>query len=663
MGHPGYVRSVAFSPDGKTALSGSDDNTATLWDLATGREIRTLEGHSGAVFSLAYSPDGKTALSGSADNTARLWDLATGREIRTLEGHSFVVASVAFSPDGKTTLSGSWDSTARLWDLATGREIRKFEGHSEGVISVAFSPDGKTALSGSADNTARLWDLATGRESRKLEGHSGTVFSVAFSPDGKTALSGSVDVSGGKDRAVRLWDLATGRETRKLEGHSGFVSSVAFSPDGKTALSGSWDHTARLWDLATGREIRKFEGHLDEVRSVAFSPDGETALSGSYDRTARLWDLATGREIRKIEGHSGQVLSVAFSPDGKTALTGSRDGTMRLWKLQSGEELAAMLASPDGEYMAITPSGFFAASQRDTDMLAIARGMEVTTIGQVYQSLFNPDLVREALAGDPDGEVKRAAEVINLDKVLDSGPAPTVEITSHPSGSKSDTDLVTVAARIKDRGKGIGRVEWRVNDITVGVTNAPARAGPVYEARRELALDPGDNAIEVVAYNASNLLASLPARTSIAYTGPADSVKPKLYILAIGINAYEDRGWVPPGADQPEYFPPLEQSVSDAKALAAELKKAAAGVYSEVRIRTALDAEATPANLDRIVQEIGAGISPRDTFVFFAAAHGYSLDGRYYLIPQNYQGGGDPKALASKAIGQEQLQDWIANRI
>ena len=107
----------------------------------------------------------------------------------------------------------------------------------------------------------------------------------------------------------------------------------------------------------------------------------------------------------------------------------------------------------------------------------------------------NPDLVREALAGDPDGEVKRAAKVINLEKVLDSGPAPTVEIVSHPSNSKSDTDLVTVAARITDRGKGIGRIEWRVNGITAGaVGKRPQEPGPDYDVKQELALDPGENA-------------------------------------------------------------------------------------------------------------------------------------------------------------------------
>ena len=112
-------------------------------------EIVPQLGHRSLIEAIAIAPDGKTALSGSYDHTLRLWDLASGREIRKIEGYSDPFWSVAFAPDGKTALSGSaWADTLRLWDLATGREIRKFKGHSDSVPSVAISPDGKTALSG-----------------------------------------------------------------------------------------------------------------------------------------------------------------------------------------------------------------------------------------------------------------------------------------------------------------------------------------------------------------------------------------------------------------------------------------------------------------------------------------------------------------------------------
>jgi hypothetical protein len=109
--------------------------------------------------------------------------------------------------------------------------------------------------------------------------------------------------------------------------------------------------------------------------------------------------------------------------------------------------------------------------------------------------------VREKLAGDPGGEVAKAAQVINLDKILDSGPAPLVVIASPTDKSQATSDLATVTARIEDRGKGIGRIEWRVNGITAAIAAGPRPGSDsVYTPPpQQLALDPGDNTIEMVA--------------------------------------------------------------------------------------------------------------------------------------------------------------------
>jgi hypothetical protein len=265
----------------------------------------------------------------------------------------------------------------------------------------------------------------------------------------------------------------------------------------------------------------------------------------------------------------------------------------------------------------------------------------------VHQSLFNPDLVREVLAGDPSSEVLEAVKVINLEKVVDSGPAPFVAIASPAESSQSASDLATVTARIEDRGKGVGRVEWRVNGVTAAVLAKPPGSGPSYTVTQHLALDAGDNTIEVVAYNATNLLASLPARTTIKFTGPQDRTKPKLHILAIGIDAYVEQ--------------PLGLAVKDAKVFAVSMQKAAAGLYQEVRVTFALDKDATRDHLEKVVDSVAAQIHPRDSFILFAAGHGTAENGRFYFIPQDYRSGLDD--LAQTAIGQDRLQDWLANRI
>ena len=115
--------------------------TTRLWDSATGKEIRRLEGNSQASI-IAFSPDGRTVLTGSHDLTARLWEVATGKEIRRLEGHSGPILALALSPDGRYALTSGFDKTTRLWDSATGKEIRRLEGNSQASI-IAFSPDGR----------------------------------------------------------------------------------------------------------------------------------------------------------------------------------------------------------------------------------------------------------------------------------------------------------------------------------------------------------------------------------------------------------------------------------------------------------------------------------------------------------------------------------------
>ena len=201
-----------------------------------------------AIYSVAFSPDGKTVVSGNNDHTLHLWNAITGQPIgQPLRGHLDAVYSVAFSPDGKTVVSGSVDHTLRLWNAITGQPIgHPLQGHSETIRSVAFSPDGKTVVSGSNDYTLRLWNAITGQPiGHPLQGHSGWVRSVAFSLDGRTIVSGS------DDHTLRLWNAITGQPIgHPLQGHLDAVTSVALSPDGRTIVSGSVDHTLRLWSIS-----------------------------------------------------------------------------------------------------------------------------------------------------------------------------------------------------------------------------------------------------------------------------------------------------------------------------------------------------------------------------------------------------------------------------
>ncbi len=166
-GHGDPLNSVSFSADGRYALSGSGyikgfDNTLELWDVATGVRLRTIEGnfegHKKEILSVAFSPDGRYAISGSRDWALKLWDISTNRCLLIFKKNMDIVNTVSFSPNGHFVLSGCWRKI-NLWDVATGQCLRTFEGHKSWVNSVAFSPDGRYALSGSDDQTLKLWEL------------------------------------------------------------------------------------------------------------------------------------------------------------------------------------------------------------------------------------------------------------------------------------------------------------------------------------------------------------------------------------------------------------------------------------------------------------------------------------------------------------------------
>ncbi|MGE3804961.1 MAG: protein kinase [Gemmataceae bacterium] len=190
---------LAVSPDGQHALSAIDHKgELLLWETTKGNFLRRFNGHTELVRRLAFSPDGKLALSSSRDQSVRLWEVATGKEL-----HCFVIpkvwlTSICFTPDGRQFLAGH-SAAIGLWDVQTGDEVIQFQGHEEEVLDIAVSRDGRLLVSGSVDQTVRLWDLPAGQQLACGLGHQGEVSAVALSPDGQQIFSG------GEDRTVRLW--------------------------------------------------------------------------------------------------------------------------------------------------------------------------------------------------------------------------------------------------------------------------------------------------------------------------------------------------------------------------------------------------------------------------------------------------------------------------
>jgi WD40 repeat protein/tRNA A-37 threonylcarbamoyl transferase component Bud32 len=450
------IIAVAFSPDGKAVLTGSRDNTARLWDLATGEPRSPPLPHTDWVRCVAFSPDGRTLLTACRDGTAQLWDAETGKLLGEPLRHTYEMEMAVFSPDGKLILTGGRDDAARLWTAATHQPLGPPLPHDGGVGAVAFSPDGGTLLLGGLDGRSRCWRAPQSKALGQPLTHTDVVLSVAFlGSDGRRLATAS-------PRSACLWDATSGAMLAPLR-NSARLRTVAYQADGKMIATDSWDRDVWLWDVPTDpvsqpqpqsqplglqggahllsfmpdgkqlltvsekeqREVQLWEVgsrkrldlsfiHETAIVCMAVSSDGLRLATACHDHTVHVWDLKKGAVVWPPLQHPEPVKAVAFSPDGKMLTTGCQDGVVRLWDVDTGQlrepsprhrgPVLAVAFSPDGRRLA-TGGGDRAARIWDTES-GMALGPPLWHADAVQAVAFSSD-GRQILTGARDRTAQR----------------------------------------------------------------------------------------------------------------------------------------------------------------------------------------------------------------------------------------------------------------
>jgi WD40 repeat protein len=306
------IENAALSPDGKLSISCSTCNPVRIHDAFTGAVRSEYSGYpkDDSIQSCTFSPDGKSALATALqDDSLKLWDVGSGKTLKTFVGHESCVTDAAFNADGSRIVSASWDKSVRIWETATGKSLVIIRKHRGDVNGCAFVPGTNTVISISDDETARIFGAENGTPIRILRaGYQVTAFAV--SPDGKRLFTGSA-----YEPTQTLWDVKTGRRIRTLGPpcqtlrewvtwlcdltgspypFNDYIHSAAFSPDGKWLVTGSLDQGIRIRNGLTGDlvlRVRSRSGHAESVGAVSFSADGRRLLTGSDDGTLKIWDF------------------------------------------------------------------------------------------------------------------------------------------------------------------------------------------------------------------------------------------------------------------------------------------------------------------------------------------------------------------------------------
>ena len=198
-----------------------------------------------------FNKDGDKLVTASTDNTAKVWDVASGECLATLAGHTAFLYTANFTNAGDKIVTASFDGTVKIWDVETGTCLSTLQGHTKYVVSAQFNRVGDKVVTASYDRTAKIWDVETGTCLSTLQGHTDMVNSAQFNGAGDKVVTGS------DDRTAKIWDVETGTCLATLQGHTGFVNSAQFNGAGDKVVT-STDKTARIWDIRALCEVSHF---------------------------------------------------------------------------------------------------------------------------------------------------------------------------------------------------------------------------------------------------------------------------------------------------------------------------------------------------------------------------------------------------------------------
>jgi WD40 repeat protein len=651
----GDFHRIAFSLDGKKLLISSDNNTAIVWDYASGKKEKSFTGFlndrdkgglnydpnfywQSAIAkyvrfknSLLISNDSKTLLKGKFGKKVKQWDIATGKTVMEFSGHDKAVLCYDLSKDGKKLLTGGGDGKIILWNFQTGDTLKVIKSYEEPIFDIHFSKDETQCLSSSWDASMKIHDLRTGMRTTYIDFETNAAYNAIFDPNENYIVTARLDHS------IQLWEIDTRTPVRTLVGHTDVISSIGFASDGKTLISTSWDGSVRLWDPGTGLMTKKFKGHSGPVYAAIPGLDGKSIYSAGADRTIKVWDLTTGKISKTLEGHQAEVTSLLFSPDGKMLISHSVDGVTKFWDLVSGKEFFEHIHIGETDWMVKNPEGYFNATDNARKYIHFVSGLKTFSVDQFFSDFYRPDLLPKIFQNR--GGVD---ELKGIQGKLKTSPPPTVKVAIVPAADGKAEVLI----RLIDNGAGVDQLKLFHNgkSIPIDVSNLklPVGKGQFTTYKHSINLIGGSNTFTAVAKTKDNV-ESDPHSAEIFSENASKSST--CHILAVGINEYKN----------PRLS--LNYAKPDAESFGKLMDERGTTLFKSLQLHTIFDADATKEKIMKKLDELAKVIHPEDVFIFYYAGHGSMVDNKFYFIPTESSRLYEVTALTNEAIEATSLQE------
>ncbi|MDI6727872.1 MAG: caspase family protein [Thermodesulfovibrionales bacterium] len=652
---------VAFSPDGQSLIYGNDNawtyygqwvhkTGLDLINIKTGNRLNRYAANVDQMTSASFAAGEREIVSKSW--ILLNWDRENGTMKKALvlkDAANRMLTASAASEDGKYLIVGN-DYGSYIYHTADGRMRRMWD---KPIPHPDFTADGKILFFSTYDRKVILWDIENNRQIRQFAdwGRREKLFIDynKISPDGRYAVVLlRVYEQEGEKRIIIVWDTNTGREINKSEVVSS-IYSLIFSPDSRYILTGEvvfaasaseTEYSAVLRSLPDNRIVRKFPGHNDVISALAFSRNGEFILTGSWDQRIILWETKNGKKVKTFVGCAGTIYTLEFSADNINFVSASHDNAVRLWNINTGKELAQFISFTDGEWIVITPEGYFNASPNGAKHLNVRVGNSVYSIDNFYEKFFNPVYVASVLQGK---EVEAVADITK--GIL---TPPDVKITSPEPNTSFSTDTATITISAKDTGGGIDEIRLYHNGKAIGEDQRAVKIVPkgneVIKTYTVTLVD-GINTFRATAFS-KDRTESNPYELVVKLSAPSKDVS--MHVFAVGINKYKN-----PALN-------LNYAEPDAKGIADFFKQKGKGLFKDIEVKEIYNEQATKESISAKLKQL-QNTNPQDVVLIYLAGHGENINDKWYFIPHELTYPEREEHVKTKGISSDELSGLIKN--
>jgi WD40 repeat protein len=677
---------INFSPDAKYMISLDDGKTIKLWDVESGKNLQTFRGHSKKVNIAIFSSDGKYIISASDDSSIKIWSLESEKELVSFRGYRVNQMTVR----DKYIIS-HFNKDLVIKDIKTGKELKRLEGHINPIYGVKSNESGEYVASfdinwKQQENfivNLKLWDIEKGKEVKTF---------ANYMLSGKTSFIADKYLSVSRPKSYHtpiFLDIESGEEVNILSEVASLKPKIVDLNQDYVVFVDK-NNSIALWNIKRGEKIKSFKKNLTGIRKIVISDDSKYIMILSNDSFSlvprnssllqildikengkniqkidlppllnlhefiynskyffsfesngniQLWDIHSGKNIKNFKGHSDNIISIEFINKGKQMLSSSWDGTIKLWDVETEKELVSMISFDDGEWITITPDGYFDASKNGAKYLNILTDpLTVTSIDTYYEKFYRPDIVQLAMQG---------TTIDNLPKISDVKSAPIVRILN--TEKEVDTDTLEILVKVLPRSGGVGDIRLYHNGTAVVETKAFTKKGnsKPFERSFEVKLVEGQNEIRAIAFEGTNSHRSEFATFKVKSTFKPVQ-KSKIHALVVGIQEFENERRN------------LKYTRADAELFVNTLVQGSQGLFEEGKIVSLMSKENTTK--EHILKMLGEfkETQAADMFVFYAGSHGMVDGDVYYLITSNV-GSVSSRRLKLDAISREELKKAIAN--